>query len=93
MISFFVSKFWAMYTVYVLYSHRIDRYYIGYTNDLDRRLSEHNRRKGKYTDRGIPWELQYIESYTSKIEAHRRELFIKGQKSRTFIEALITAKD
>ncbi|MDA3880621.1 MAG: GIY-YIG nuclease family protein [Prolixibacteraceae bacterium] len=44
-----------MYTVYILYSEKIDQYYTGYTNNIDRRLSEHNRRKGKYTDRGIPW--------------------------------------
>ena len=78
-----------MYTVYVLYSPRINRYYIGYTNDLERRLSEHNRRKGKFTDRGIPWELKHTEIYSSKSEAHAREQFIKGQKSRTFIEDLI----
>ncbi len=57
-----------MYTVYVLYSDRIDRYYIGYTNDLERRLSEHNRRKGKFTDRGIPWELKHTETYCSKTD-------------------------
>jgi putative endonuclease len=78
-----------MYTVYVLYSSRIDRYYIGYTNDLDRRLSEHNRRKGKFTDRGIPWELKYTEDYSSKTEASKREQYIKGQKSRAFIEGLL----
>jgi putative endonuclease len=79
-----------MYTVYVLYSQRIDRYYIGYTNDLERRFSEHNRHKGKFTDRGIPWELKYTENYSLKSEAHIRELFIKGQKSRSFIEELIS---
>jgi putative endonuclease len=78
-----------MYTVYVLYSQRIDRYYIGYTNDLERRLYEHNRIKAKFTDRGIPWELRYTETYSSKSEAQVREQFIKGQKSRSFIEELI----
>ena len=78
-----------MYTVYILYSSKIDRYYIGYSNDLERRISEHNRRKGKYTDRGIPWKIVYTESYELKEDASTREAFIKSQKSRIFIEALI----
>ena len=38
-----------MYIVYILYSSRLDKYYIGRTNDIVRRLSEHNRIKGKFT--------------------------------------------
>jgi putative endonuclease len=43
-----------MFTVYILQSQSLNRYYVGYTNDLERRLTEHNRKKGKYTDSGIP---------------------------------------
>ncbi|HPT22655.1 MAG TPA: GIY-YIG nuclease family protein [Bacteroidales bacterium] len=39
-----------MYTLYILYSESFDRFYVGYTNDIERRLSEHNRKKGKFTD-------------------------------------------
>lgn len=80
-----------MYTVYILYSQRVDRYYVGYTNDLERRLSEHNRPKGKFTDRGIPWELCYSEVFLEKSAAYSREQFIKAQKSRTYIQALISS--
>ncbi|MBN1924371.1 MAG: GIY-YIG nuclease family protein [Prolixibacteraceae bacterium] len=48
-----------MFTVYILYSSKIDRYYVGHTNNIERRITEHNRKKGKYTDRGIPWEIVY----------------------------------
>ena len=78
-----------MYTVYILYSHKIDRYYIGYSNDITRRLDEHNRRKGKFTDRGIPWVIVYTEDFKSKEEAVERESYIKSQKSRIYIESLI----
>ena len=78
-----------MYAVYILYSSKIDQYYTGYTNDLDRRLSEHNRRKGKYTDRGIPWVLVHTEIFSEKKEAQERELEIKAQKSRRYIEELL----
>ncbi len=78
-----------MYTVYILYSHKIDRYYIGYSNDITRRLDEHNRRKGKFTDRGIPWVIVYTEDFKSKEKAVEREFYIKSQKSRIYIESLI----
>jgi len=80
------------YIVYILYSALIDKFYVGYTNNIERRLKEHNRRKGKYTDRGIPWALSYTESFSSKTEAMTRESEIKSKKSRSYIENLIKAK-
>jgi putative endonuclease len=78
-----------MYTLYILHSKSIDRYYVGYTNDLERRLSEHNRIKGKYTDIGIPWSIVYTEFFNSKKDAMNREKFIKSKKSRKLIIELI----
>ena len=80
-----------MYEVYILHSQTLNHYYVGYTNDLDRRLTEHNRRKGKYTDSGLPWKLVYHETYSTKAEAMKREKFIKLKKSRIFIESLISS--
>ena len=81
-----------MYTAYIIFSHTIDRYYIGYTNDIQRRLAEHNRIKGKFTDRGIPWTLVYSIVFENKKEAMERESFLKNKKSRSFLEALISNK-
>jgi putative endonuclease len=81
-----------MYTLYILYSESLDRYYVGYTNDLPRRLSEHNRSKGKYTDAGIPWILVYSESFASKKDAMDREKFIKSRKSKKFIIELVAQR-
>jgi putative endonuclease len=78
-----------MYTLYILYSKSTDCYYVGFTNSIERRLSEHNRKKGKFTDRGIPWELVHAERFDSKHEAMERERFIKSKKSKTFIQNLI----
>ncbi|MFW5756114.1 MAG: GIY-YIG nuclease family protein [Tangfeifania sp.] len=78
-----------MYQLYILHSRKLNRYYVGFTNDLQRRLGEHNRKKGKYTDAGIPWELVYTETFDTKKAAMLREKFIKSRKSKTFIEALI----
>ena len=80
-----------MYTLYILHSKSLDRYYTGYTNDLSRRLGEHNRIKGKFTDLGIPWILVYKECFSTKKEAMGREKFIKSKKSKSFIESLIAS--
>ena len=78
-----------MYTVYILHSKTFDRYYVGYTNNLARRLSEHNRIKRKFTDAGIPWIVVYTEIFMSKKDAMNREKFIKLKKSKKFITILV----
>lgn len=81
-----------MFTLYILYSVKLDRYYVGYTNNIERRLSEHNRLKGKYTDIGIPWVLVYSEEYKTKKEAMDRERFIKNKKSKQFIIDIVAGR-
>ena len=68
-----------MYTLYILYSENIDRFYVGYTNDLQRRMSEHNRQKKKFTDKGIPWKIVYTEKYYSKKEADQENYSLKNE--------------
>ena len=78
-----------MYYTYTLYSKSIDKYYVGYTSDLTLRLQRHNNGWGKFSSRGIPWELVYSEKFSTKTEAIKREREIKKKKSRKFIEYLI----
>ena len=78
-----------MWFVYILYSAKIDRYYVGVTNKLEWRLERHNAGWGKYTKRGIPWKIVYTEEYNDKSEALKREREIKRRKSRDYIERLI----
>jgi putative endonuclease len=80
-----------MFTLYILYSKSFDRFYVGYTNDLERRIAEHNRKKGKFTDAGIPWELVHSELYSTKKEAMTREKYIKSRKSKSFIQEIINS--
>ena len=80
-----------MFTVYILHSISLNKYYVGYTNDITRRLSEHNRKKGKFTDGGIPWVLVYREEFELKREAMAREKFIKSQKSKSYILSLLSS--
>ena len=51
--------------------------YVGYTNNLVKRLSLHNNGKGAKFTKGKKWKLVYYEKYDSKIKAMRREYSLK----------------
>ena len=55
--------------------------YIGYTNDLKKRINLHNSGKGAKFTRGRKWVLIYREKYKSKSEAISREYYIKRNRS------------
>ena len=55
--------------------------YVGYTNDLNKRIDLHNNNKGAKFTRGRKWKLIYKEKFDSKKEAISREYYIK--KNRT----------
>jgi len=78
-----------MFYTYILYSKLIDKFYIGYTQNLDERIKRHNRGGAKFTSRGQPWELVYHETFDSKELAYKRERQIKGWKSKKMISKLI----
>ena len=79
-----------MYVVYILYSKSTDHYYVGQTDNLDRRLTQHNSGYSKSTKKGIPWELLCTEEYFDRSAAIYRESIIKAKKSRKYIVNLLT---
>ncbi|MDD5613583.1 MAG: GIY-YIG nuclease family protein [Candidatus Omnitrophica bacterium] len=81
-----------MYVVYILKIKSNNRYYIGHTNNLDRRLSEHSRGKSKYLRSRGPIELVMAEDYLSKAEAMRREKQLKRFKAGNAFKQLLTEK-
>ena len=68
--------------VYVLGSEAPGGYrtYVGWTLDLDRRLHQHNTGTGAKSTRGRVWSLIYAERLPSRIEAIRREWFLKRDR-------------
>ena len=76
---------------YILFSTKLNKYYVGSTPDLERRLNDHNRGKEKFTRTGMPWQLVYMETFEELAMARRRELDIKKKKSRKYIESLISS--
>jgi putative endonuclease len=78
-----------MYTVYIIYSQRIDKYYIGYSSNVQERLRKHNRHSKGFSSTGIPWILVYVEPFDTKTEAMERESQLKRWKNRERLESLI----
>ena len=75
--------------VYILQSLKDFSFYIGQTDNLDFRVSNHNEGLSKYTASKRPWKLVYFETLSCRSEALKREKQIKNMKSRVFIENLI----
>jgi len=69
-----------MYNVYILKSLKNSRHYIGHTENLEKRLIEHNKGDVRSTKNGKPWKVIYTETYESKADAYKRELEIKSYK-------------
>ncbi len=80
------------YFVYILYSKKLDRYYIGSSCDPVERLRYHNLELKGWTKRGVPWGIVYTTEFTDRNTAMVKERFIKNQKSRKFIEKLISGE-
>jgi putative endonuclease len=81
-----------VYYCYIIYSRKLDKYYVGQTEDLESRLSDHNSGISVYTSKASDWQLMYFETFETRKEALSREQMIKGKKSRKYIEWLISQK-
>jgi len=77
-----------MFFVYVLKSNFAKKSYVGLTNDIKRRLKEHNSGKHFYTKRYSPWKIIYKERYDSFEEARKREKFFKSTSGRRFLKKI-----
>ena len=89
---FFVTyKYSPVCHLYILYSASIDRYYIGVSIKLARRLGRQKGGSSKATKIGVPWVLVHTELYRTKSEAMKRASYLKRQKSRKLIEKIIQA--
>lgn len=80
-----------MWYIYVLQSLVNERLYTGSTNNIERRLKEHNSGQSKYTSLTKPFKLVYSEEYLSRLEARKRELFLKTGKGREFLKTKLGA--
>jgi putative endonuclease len=69
-----------MFYIYILRSRSSQRYYVGSTQAVEKRLQEHNSGKSKSTRTGAPWGLVRTESFATRSEAvlHERKIKARG---------------
>ncbi|MBD3637774.1 MAG: GIY-YIG nuclease family protein [Crocinitomicaceae bacterium] len=77
-----------MYTVYALKSLVDGRIYVGFTQNLDNRIKEHNAGKTRSTKGYRPWKIIYTELYTSRTQARDREKYLKSGAGKEFLKSL-----
>jgi len=75
-----------LYTVYILFSQKHNKIYIGYTSNLIQRFCSHNELSNKgWTIKFRPWVVIYCEYFETKEEAIKREKELKKAKGREWI--------
>jgi putative endonuclease len=74
-----------MFYVYVLQSEsQTDQTYVGSTQDLRRRLGEHNSGKSAHTRKFVPWRLIFYAAFPEKPFAEKFERYLKSGSGRAF---------
>ena len=67
-----------MYFIYVLQSLKDNRTYVGYTDNVERRLVQHNSGYVKSTKTRTPFKILFTEEFEASAEARRREMYWKS---------------
>ena len=77
-----------MFFVYAIKSEVDGRIYVGMTENLDRRLAEHNAGKTRSTKGYVPWNLHYVEQLPDRPSARLREKYLKGGSGKEFLKSI-----
>lgn len=75
-----------MFYTYILLSKIADKTYTGHTDNLEKRLKEHNLGRSTFSRRYRPWKVLYKEIYNTEDKAIRREKYFKSAAGRRFIK-------
>ncbi len=79
-----------MFTVYILYSEKFRKTYVGLTSDLNARFKSHNELATKgWTIKFRPWKILHTEEFTTKREGRVREKWFKSGVGREYIKQLL----
>ncbi len=78
-----------MFTVYALKSIERNYIYVGLTNNLDRRVAEHNKGYNKTTKPYLPFQLIYTKSFPTRPEARIHEKYLKSSTGKRFLKSLV----
>ncbi|MDD5551956.1 MAG: GIY-YIG nuclease family protein [Candidatus Pacebacteria bacterium] len=74
-----------MYYVYLLKSLKDDKWYTGYTKNLEKRISEHNKGRNLSTKKRGPFKLLYYEASLNEKDAKAREKYLKSGMGKRYL--------
>ena len=77
------------YFVYVLQSAKDRMLYVGRTNNLERRLSQHEAGESKSTSPRRPYRLLHYEAFLKEADAERREHYLKSTVGRRMLKLIL----
>ena len=78
------------FVVYILYSHKYNKTYVGFTSNLIERFKSHNSiGTSGYTIKFRPWIVIYVDFFNNKSEALKKEKYFKSGIGREFIRKLV----
>ena len=77
-----------VYYVYAISSLSVNYIYIGISNNVERRLEEHNKGYNRTTKPYRPFKLIYIEKFETREEARVKEKYLKGGSGKKFLKSL-----
>ena len=77
-----------MFYIYILYSSKFNKYYTGFTQNIEQRLKDHNCGKTRSTKAYRPWEVIFLEKCESRLEARQKEKYYKSGAGREKIKGL-----
>ncbi len=79
-----------MYFVYAIKSEKRNYIYVGLTNNIQRRFSDHNKGYNRTTKPYRPFKLIYLETFDTRIEARQKEKYLKTTTGKRFLKSLNT---
>lgn len=81
-----------MFTVYILKSLKTAYFYTGHTNNLSRRLEEHNNGTTRSIKYQCPWTVVYTERYLDRASAIKREKYLKSGHGRKELRPILNIR-
>src|SRR5580765_2662499 len=81
-----VAKWKSMsFKTYILWSEKLQKFYVGSTSDLEDRLYRHNSGQSKWTKKGVPWKFIWSADCDGRKEAVQLEIRIKKRGIERFL--------
>ena len=92
LIEFYLCQgfFYVMpYSVYILFSPSLKKFYKGHTSDIEKRMQYHNGGHEDFTRKGIPWTLCWHTTKATKGEAMKLEMKLKNLTNKRLIDLML----